>query len=104
MKNKRPKIKMSVLTPQELGLIDGCTMSYQTKDFYLKERRKQLAQESQYSKDRYIVEMELFLKDTLDRFMALEKLEDSNENYFLNEYYGLLDQNGLDLIERLEKQ
>lgn len=95
--------EMPALTPEETGLIDGCTLSYQEKTDYEEMRMVQLSRKKQLEKDRYIVALELFLKDTLDRFSDKEMTAEGVENQFYNEYFGLAHQDGLLLIEGMQK-
>lgn len=97
-----------VITPEELAqeeriLTQGLTLSDRDKEEYEKMRMVQLARREELRKDRYIVALELFLKDTLDRFCDEEIKADDRATCFYSEYFGLAYQDGLLLIEGMQK-
>lgn len=107
MTNNNEKSTVEV-TPEELAqekliLTKGLTLSDRDREDYEKMRMVQLARREEQEKDRYIVALELFLKDTLDRFADEELEAAGNEDSFCNEYFGLVYQDGLLLIEGMQK-
>lgn len=103
--NEKSTVEMTPeeLAQEELILTKGLTLSDRDREDYEKMRMVQLARREELRKDRYIVTLELFLKDTLDRFCDEKMGSNEQANNFYSEYYGLLYQDGLLLIDGMQK-